>query len=397
MAFRAYGYGVVLRLISGVLAASVLLASPYTDAREWKARTGSFSVEADFIQIKDGKVFLERKSDGSVVPVPIEKLSFDDYDYLRTITDKKVRDYLRDHPLPLRGLVTFIEEEKNVNSIDFSPQGDLLAVATDGGLTLYSTKDWRKKIFLKAVYYFDFKFCKFSPDGKGLITANFSGHITTYSVANGSLTKRGTYPKLHGRYLIGAAFSRDGKFVLTCDASGSNVYWNWQTGSLVHRLRGDGVSNATGTTCFINPKGTQGIGVTGKSIVLYDLVSGKPIQKLPCAPREYFKISLAPSIRLFAVSHYTDTHLINLVTGEILGKVEEARSRPVQISPRGKFLAVGSARSRTEIYTIPQLELVTKFYTPSLSRLMTISPDDRYLAVAHDEELHVFKMPAGDN
>ncbi len=46
-------------------------------AREWTDSTGKYKVEAEFVAVKDGKVQL-RKSDGTIVAVPIERLSESD-------------------------------------------------------------------------------------------------------------------------------------------------------------------------------------------------------------------------------------------------------------------------------------------------------------------------------
>ena len=57
-----------------------LLVSPVS-ARQWSYRTGCFSVEAELVDVKDGKVIL-KKEDGSSMTVPLSKLSLGDVRYI---------------------------------------------------------------------------------------------------------------------------------------------------------------------------------------------------------------------------------------------------------------------------------------------------------------------------
>jgi hypothetical protein len=57
-----------------------LLASPAA-ARQWTSRAGGFSVEAELVDVKDGNVIL-KKTDGSQLTVPLNKLSLGDVRYI---------------------------------------------------------------------------------------------------------------------------------------------------------------------------------------------------------------------------------------------------------------------------------------------------------------------------
>lgn len=67
-------------LLSSILI--VLLATQVTAAtRKWTDNTGKFSVEAELVEAKDGKVTLKR-ADGSTVMVALERLSEADREYI---------------------------------------------------------------------------------------------------------------------------------------------------------------------------------------------------------------------------------------------------------------------------------------------------------------------------
>jgi len=57
-------------------------------AREWSDKSGKFHAEAEFVAARKGKVILE-KADGSVISIPLEKLSEADQEYVRSQTGEK--------------------------------------------------------------------------------------------------------------------------------------------------------------------------------------------------------------------------------------------------------------------------------------------------------------------
>jgi uncharacterized protein (TIGR03067 family) len=64
-----------------VAAATFPLATAFAAPREWKDATGSFSVRAELVELKDGVVHLKR-ADGEVITVPVNRLSEGDRNYL---------------------------------------------------------------------------------------------------------------------------------------------------------------------------------------------------------------------------------------------------------------------------------------------------------------------------
>ena len=53
--------------------------------RAWTDRSKSFSVEAQFLGVKDGKINLH-KTNGVKIAVPVAKMSFEDLDYVERVT-----------------------------------------------------------------------------------------------------------------------------------------------------------------------------------------------------------------------------------------------------------------------------------------------------------------------
>lgn len=67
-----------------LIAAMLVLAvcTPVALARKWTDSTGKYSLEAELVDVKEGKVLLKREG-GTIVSVPLEKLSTADQDFVK--------------------------------------------------------------------------------------------------------------------------------------------------------------------------------------------------------------------------------------------------------------------------------------------------------------------------
>jgi hypothetical protein len=72
-------------LIAAVLAFAV--CTPVASARTWTDSTGKHTLEAEFVEMKDGKVQL-KKEDGKTITIPIEKLSDPDQEFVRSAASR---------------------------------------------------------------------------------------------------------------------------------------------------------------------------------------------------------------------------------------------------------------------------------------------------------------------
>jgi hypothetical protein len=74
-------------LLAACLFASILALAPTAlraEMRTWTDDTGRFSIEAEFIEVLEGKVRL-KKADGQIISLPLAKLSTDDQAFLREL------------------------------------------------------------------------------------------------------------------------------------------------------------------------------------------------------------------------------------------------------------------------------------------------------------------------
>ncbi len=120
---------ILLVLICGLLAA----AAPAAWARKWTDVTGKYSVEAEFVELKDGQVRL-RKPDGQVITVPLEKLSAADQEHAKQQAAQPHGPQANAQlPGEFRATRTALEAPKNHHgffSFAFSPDGKTVAGGT---------------------------------------------------------------------------------------------------------------------------------------------------------------------------------------------------------------------------------------------------------------------------
>jgi hypothetical protein len=70
-------------LLTIAIVYAAVAANAMADSRTWKDATGTFSLEAEFVEVTDGNVKL-KKDDGTIVEVPISRLSSGDQQYVKT-------------------------------------------------------------------------------------------------------------------------------------------------------------------------------------------------------------------------------------------------------------------------------------------------------------------------
>ena len=74
-------------LIAAVLVLTV--CAPVSFARQWTDSTGKFTIEAEFVEFKDGEVRL-KKASGSIITIPVEKLSEADQKFVREVKSQQL-------------------------------------------------------------------------------------------------------------------------------------------------------------------------------------------------------------------------------------------------------------------------------------------------------------------
>lgn len=119
-------------------AALCVVSSPaFCAPRTWTDKTGKFSVEAELVEVKDGKALL-KKADGKVVAVPVDRLSADDRQYLTTLDQPKQARTDAAANKQVTDLLTKIQQETGMPAMAG-------AIVTSGGLVGVGVTGVRKR------------------------------------------------------------------------------------------------------------------------------------------------------------------------------------------------------------------------------------------------------------
>lgn len=360
----------------------ILLASAsvcHAQARQWTDVTGKFSVEAQFVELKDGQVRL-RKTDGQEITVPLKKLSPTD----RQLA--KDEAWLRAASKPKQTPPVKMPPTRNGGPLEFQEPG------SHGG-------------------FFSFAF---SPDGKivaggtGVVKEGSSGKVLAggevvfWSTSTGRLVRTlGS----HGESVTWMAYSCDGaKLASVSEDNRLLKLWSVADGR-VEQTRNLPIEVGRIQQLILSPDGSTVVLVVMKPVpdgsvseiesVVWDIRAGEVKWRLP--PSNASAVALSPDGSTVAAHIRTvadrrvvsqEVQLFNAQTGKVVGEIDSGRrglGNYLVFLPDGKTLA-GVARMKRQMvlfWDISTGELTRELDLPSDSsyRAMVFSPDGATMVI----------------
>jgi WD40 repeat protein len=197
-----------------------------------------------------------------------------------------------------------------------------------------------------------------APDGKSLVTADYSGTILLWDVAGGNVRHRFPTGPRTGRP-IALAFLPDGKsFVAT---------WSDETARLVDANSGKevrtfapapgGPSAGLGTALALSPDGKRlalggGWGRPGR---VFEVATGKEVTSLPSPAGQVQSLAFLPGGRFLALaSSGSAISIRGLASGKELRRLEapSGGNTVLALSPDGKTLAAASGTTQVRLWDI---------------------------------------------
>jgi WD40 repeat protein len=297
----------------------------------------------------------------------------------------------------------------------FSPNGKLVVTAGYEKTAIWDVASGKRLHTLTS--HQDVRSAVFSPDGKRVVTADFGG-AAVWDVASG-----GRLHVLYGRRLqpfactewygcpasASAAFSPDGKRIVTASDLRPSRIWDVATGRMLHSLGGrSGQADGHDTRrAAFSPDGKLVVASSGQVVHVWDVASGRPLRTFT-----------EPSNRCVRSALFSpNSKLVVAVSGSCVGGLDGVRGRArvwdvasgrnlhtlsgdissAAFSPDGQVVVSASADGTAQIWDVAS--------RPSLHTLIghtdrvnnaAFSPDGKLVVTASDDgTARLWDTPSG--
>ena len=278
-----------------------------------------------------------------------------------------------------------------IYEVEFSPHGRYFAVASTIGIWIYDAQTGNELSLLREENpYIDS--IAFSPDGSMLAYASDDEYIRIYDTSNWQITKRF---QSGNRYTGPVIFSPNGKILVSANSEYNAEFWNVDTGEQVNTLEGH--SRTITSMAFSSDGQTFVTGSWDRSIRLWDVSTGNLRTTFTKHSDGISRIIFYPDGRTFAGVGYNQngTHLWDIETGDYLGIPEQPISSKSIFSPDGSTMAIARGRE-LRIWDVEnekyQFQLTGHLYAISS---IAFSPNGRILITGGNGELHLWDVVSG--
>ena len=246
-------------------------------------------------------------------------------------------------------VITLEGHTNQINSVAFSPNGQILASGSDD----WTFKLWniRQQQHIATLEHItdrtrsQVKAVAFSPNGQTLATAGIHVKLWDVSTQNEIATLH------HDEYVWGLAFSPDGQLLATGDSVGSVKIWNVQKKQIVARLNAH--SNIVGSVKFSPDGRTLASAGNAGTINFWDTSNWELLGTLP-NNGTIFTIDFSSDGKTLAATGY---ETVNLWDAESGGKIVSLTGhtdwvRGVAFTPNGNAIASGGDDGTVRVQNI---------------------------------------------
>jgi WD40 repeat protein len=313
---------------------------------------------------------------------------------------------------------TQLRHASDVSSAKFSPDGTrVLTASADGTAMLWNatTSDpigvplHHERTVLRAV---------FSPDGQRVVTASLDRTARVWDATTGRAISG---PFVHDDELrveedirpvsrrepqdpaaelvkgavLEAAFSPDGRFVVTASADGTARIWDVATGRETHKLIHDTIV----VGARFSPDGKRVVTTTDYRIYFWDAATGEVIGKPLAHDHEVASVAFSPDgSRMVSASADKTARIWNAATGAPVGitLVHDKAVNSAMFDPTGTRVVTASADSTARIWDATTGAPLVTLAHPEPVNLAVFSPDGtRVVTACHDGAARIWDAETG--
>jgi WD40 repeat protein len=326
------------------------------------------------------------------------------------------------------------DENVQVNTVDFSPDGSILASgSSDGTVNLWQISDGTIILSPKP-QGLGISSVIFSPDGATIFSAAFDGTMYRRQVTDGKLLY--TYP---GKSVVDATLSADGKVLATYDrryydVEGSLIIWDVESGKKLQTIAGaekyesndisslafspdgqllsaawrdhtiktwdvgsgvlqntfedlqpeDGWYYLNDFTAAFSPDGKSLLLAGSDSVGVWDVNNGTLLHNVPIKSNAIYALVVSPDGQILASVEGPDVYLRQIVDGNSISTQEKIQSNDsLAFLPDGSTLAVSMFDKTVRFWPLSETGLRKTFEMGQQEYIdaVAVSPDGKILAL----------------
>ncbi|MEU0812415.1 serine/threonine-protein kinase [Streptomyces sp. NPDC005970] len=269
-----------------------------------------------------------------------------------------------------------------VNSVAFSPDGQTLASAGEGGVRLWNAHTGEQ--LRRLIAHRDLDRLVFSPGGGTVATIGGGKVVTLWDAHTGEQRDQ----LAHARWLTGLAFSPDGQTLASSGTDGIHL-WNIRTGEQRREL----VESKMVWSLAFSPDGQTLVSAEGGNVRLRGAYTGEHRSELAGHRRWVCSVAFSPDGQILAGGSGNWVYLWDVRTSALRRQLTGHRGRmqtehALAFSPDARMLASGGADHRVHLWdthTDDKLATLTDHRAPI--RSVAFSPDGSTLAGAGGNEV----------
>jgi len=280
-------------------------------------------------------------------------------------------------------------------SIAFSPNGQFIAVTTDGfgQVGIYQIADGKWVTFMEADRLATS--VAFSPDGRFLASGHSDKTVKLWNVSDGGLVRTLT---AHTSEVTSVAFSPDGQFLASGSKDKFVHIWKLSDGSLHQTLTGH--TDAVSSVAFSVDNQFLASGSLDMTVKLWRVSDGSLVKTLTGHASSVSSVAFSPNGQFLASGSYDGSiKLWRVVDGSLERDLTTKASLVTSIafSPDGQILASGSLDNTVKLWRVSDGSLV-RTLTGHASGVASIafSPDGQLLvSVSYDNTFRLWRISDG--
>ncbi len=281
----------------------------------------------------------------------------------------------------------------NVNSMQFSPNGKLLAVASSTSIWVYDVKN-SEVLFRLVGHVQTVSSVAFSPNSKTLASASWDGTVRLWDTKTGAhlQTLTGHTGRVHS-----VAFSPNGR---TLASSGADkVVRLWDPRKSIHKQDLVGHTAEVYSVAFSPDGRTLASGAWDATIRLWNPAKGTLKQTLRRRTDRFSSVAFSPDSQILVSVSGREVRLWNPVKGrherDLTGRHTDSVNS-VAFSPNGQALVSGSRDTTIRVWEIPSGKYKRSLmgHTGNISSV-SFSPNGKILASQDGREIRLWDLSAG--